>query len=170
MHGEKTESGRAKRVLLIAFGAIACALLGSVVTVVALGGGSGLWSNCKDFTRSLHEEIVVKQLTRMRVESAEARGRREAKGDLARGDLRIKALGLQPPWFEAYQKTVINSYGVGLDQGGCVVDDEKVAYTRAYNEESMKVIAEKVGEDKLDAAYHQAEADWKAKNGRAETK
>ena len=167
MHRESTRR-RSKRPLLVAAAAIVSGLMLSILAVLALGGGPGLWRNSKDLAQSLHDELVVKQIARLRVEGGEARGHREAKGDLARGDLRIKVAGLQPPWFAAYQATAINTYGVGIDQLGCVVDDALLAYARGYNEESMKVIAVKVGEAKLDAAAKAAEAEWTEKKRGAE--
>jgi len=152
---------------LIAAAAIMSGLVLSVLAVLALGGGPGLWLNSRDVARSVTDKFVVKQLDRVRVEDGAARGRREARGDLARGDLRIKVLGLQPQWFRAYQKVAINTYGVGIDELGCVVDDALLAYVQAYNEESMKVISVKVGEAKLDAAAKAAEVEWAKREANA---
>jgi hypothetical protein len=143
--------------------AIVSGLAVSLLAVLALGGGPGLWLNSKDVARSLRDELVVKQIDRLRAKRGEARGRREAKGDLARGDVRIKVIEFQAPWFKAYQATAINTYGVGIDDLGCVIDGDVLGYARGYNEESMKVIAVKVGEANLDAAAKAAEAEWAEK-------
>ena len=155
------------RQLLIAAVGIFSGLVVSVLAILALGGGPGLWLNGRDVARTVTDELVLKQLDRIRVEEGAARGRREAKGDLARGDLRIKVFGLQPQWFGAYQKVAIKTYGVGIDQLGCVVDDALLAYVQAYNEESMKVISVKVGEAKLDAAAKAAELEWAERDANA---
>jgi hypothetical protein len=160
MNRSPSSFGSSTRLVVLTIGSVVCGVVASVLAVVILGGGQGLWLNSWDSAKSLHEDFVVKQLARLRVESAKARGSREARGDLARGDMRMKVMGLPEPWFRAYQEKVINTYDVGIDELGCVIDDELTAYASAYNEESAVVIRAKVGEDKLDEAYRAAEADW----------
>jgi len=74
----------------------------------------------------------------------------------------MKTFGTHPPWFGAYRSKLINSYGVGIDDVGCIVDDETICRSHGYNLESMPAINARVSEDELRAVQHDLERTWKA--------
>ena len=85
----------------------------------------------------------------------------EARVDIARGEYRLKGIGLPSPWVSGYQRILHERYGVEYRAiAGCLVSPWDVEYSRGYNKVSMAAIGRKFHKEVFQEAEEQAEREW----------
>ncbi len=88
-------------------------------------------------------------------------GKAEAQRDVAQGKLRLLGYGLPAPWASEFNRILKDRYGIEhVYVAGCVVTDEIIQHTNAYNAVSMEAAKRKFGNDIFEKAEREAEHDW----------
>ncbi len=76
------------------------------------------------------------------------KGQTEAKKDVARGKLIIKRYGFGP---SPHPDKLLEKYGIELNEYGCLISANLIAYVKGYNEISLAEIKRKYGDEPFEA-------------------
>jgi hypothetical protein len=88
---------------------------------------------------------------------AERDGAAEAKQDIATGHPKLKTLGLPAPWINEYAKLLKERLGIELERiAGCVVNQDLLTYSRAYNSVIQEGAEKKYGRNIFDQLRQEA--------------
>ena len=123
---------------------------------------AALLSSCNSEPELAHKEISYAGSAQEMAEAFKA-GEADAKGDVAKGILKIKYWGMLQ--YYGIEKLFKEKYNIELvNVSGYFVSMKEDQYIRGYNSVSKKAIQDKYGKDFFDKAYQEALKTYPLKN------